>query len=94
MIIILIALLSILSTMLGSLNSVYVPLSCDKDNMSAPLAGMLDALIYLGGAVSTFVLGHILGSGSLRGASLFWIFTAGLGILLPLLMPDRSESGK
>lgn len=87
LIIILITLLTFLSTMLGSLYSVYVPLSYNEDNMSAPVAGLLDALIYLGGAISTFVLGHILTNGSLKGASVFWIITSGLGMLIPVLMP-------
>ena len=85
--VILISLLTLLSTMLGSLFSVYVPLSYTHDNKSAPVAGLLDALIYLGGAVSTFVLGHILGSGSLDGAAVFWIITAVSGIIIPALMP-------
>ena len=87
LLIILISLLTFLSTMLGSLFSVYVPLSYTADNMSAPVAGLLDALIYLGGAISTFVLGHILASDSLKGAAVFWIFTSILGILLPVIMP-------
>ena len=87
LIIILITLLTFLSTMLGSLYSVYVPLSYNEDNMSAPVAGLLDALIYLGGAISTFVLGHILTNGSLKGANVFWIITSGLGMLIPVLMP-------
>ena len=87
LVIVLIILLTFLSTMLGSLYSVYVPLSYNKDNMSAPIAGLLDALIYLGGAVSTFVLGHIMSSGSLKGTSVFWLLTAILGILIPILMP-------
>lgn len=87
LLIFLIALLTLFSTMLGSLFSVYVPLSYNRDNMSAPVAGLLDALIYLGGAVSTFVLGQILSSGDLKGAVIFWTFTAALGVLVPLLMP-------
>ena len=87
LLIILIAILTFLSTMLGSIYSVYVPLDYDFDNMSAPLAGLLDALIYLGGAISTFVLGHILASGSLKDAALFWGIIAALGILIPIVMP-------
>ena len=85
--VLLIALLTLLSTMLGSLLSVYVPLSYNDDNMGAPLAGMLDALIYLGGAISTFVLGHILVSDSLNTAVGFWIITAVLGIVVSAVMP-------
>ena len=87
LIIILIALLTFLSTMLGTLFSVYVPLSYNDDNMGAPLAGMLDALIYLGGAISTFILGHILVSDSLNGAVVFWIIAAALGLILSVTMP-------
>ena len=87
LVVILIALLTFLSTMLGSLLSVYVPLSYNDDNMGAPLAGFLDALIYLGGSISTFVLGHILVSGSLNSAVGFWIITAVLGVVVSVIMP-------
>ena len=94
LIIILLTLLTFLSTMLGSLFSVYVPLSYNEDNMSAPVAGLLDALIYLGGAVSTFVLGHILVDGTLKGVTLFWIGAAAFGILIPMIMPKPVLKGR
>lgn len=96
LVVLLIALLTFLSTMLGTLFSVYVPLSYNNDNLGAPLAGLLDALIYLGGAISTFVLGHILVSDSLNNAVVFWIITAFIGAVLSVVMPKpvRKQTGE
>ena len=73
---ILIILMTFLSNLIGSLMSLYVPLEYSDDNMGAPVAGVLDAVIYIGSSISTYLLGSIISSNDLNGAVVIWLIAA------------------
>ena len=68
--------LTFLSNLIGSVMSLYVPLEYSDDNMGAPVAGVLDAVIYIGSSISTYLLGSIISSNDLNGAVLVWLAAA------------------
>ncbi len=75
---ILITLLTFLSNLIGCVMSLYVPLEYSGDDMGVPVAGVLDAVIYIGSSISTYMLGGIISSNSLSGAAVIWLITAAL----------------
>ena len=77
-----ISVLTFICNVIGSLLSMYVPLNYADDHMSAPVAGILDAVIYAGTAVSTFALGHIISGNDLTGAAVFWLISAVLAVIV------------
>lgn len=78
---ILIVLLTFLSNLVGSLMSLYVPMEYSDDNMGAPVAGVLDAVIYIGSSISTYLLGGIISSNNLNGAVVIWLIAAAAAFL-------------
>ena len=79
---VLIILLTFLSNLIGSMMSLYVPMEYSDDNMGAPVAGVLDAVIYLGSSVSTYLLGGIISSNDLSGAVVIWLAAAAIAFFV------------
>ena len=77
--VVLLTVMTLLSCLIGPIITSYSPLSYTDDHMSAPVSGILDATVYLGGSVSTYLLGHLVGDGILTGAAWYWMVTALLG---------------
>lgn len=77
--VILLTAMTLLSCLIGPIISSYIPLGYTGAHMSAPVSGVLDAMVYLGGSVSTYLLGHLVGSGVLIGAAWYWMVVALLG---------------
>ena len=77
--VVLLTVMTLLSCLIGPIISSYIPLGYTVDHMSAPVSGILDAMVYLGGSVSTYLLGHLVGDGILTGAAWYWMAVALLG---------------
>lgn len=77
--VILLTAMTLSSCLIGPIISSYIPLCYTEDHMSAPVSGILDAMVYLGGSVSTYLLGHLVGDGILTGAAWYWMVVALLG---------------
>ena len=75
----LLTVLTLVCCLIGPIITSYIPLSYADDDMSAPVSGILDAMVYLGGSVSTYLLGHLVGNGVLTGAAWYWMVVALLG---------------
>lgn len=85
---ILIIVMTFLSNLVGSVMSLYVPLEYSGDNMGAPIAGLLDAVIYIGSSISTYLLGSIISSNNLNGAAVIWLIAAAAAVLVELKAGD------
>lgn len=77
--VVLLTVLTLVCCLIGPIITSYIPLSYADDDMSAPVSGILDAMVYLGGSVSTYLLGHLVGNGVLTGAGWYWMVVALLG---------------
>ena len=92
--ILLLTVMTLLSCMIGPVISSYIPLSYTDDHMSAPVSGILDAMIYLGGAISTYLLARLIDDDVLTGAAWYWMIAALLGAAfsaaaLRIVKPER-----
>lgn len=85
----LLAILTFLICTIGSMMSLYVPLTFAKDEMSAPLAGILDAIMYIGASVSTLVVGKNAASENPTGAAVFWAAGALAGVLITIRKREK-----
>ena len=88
---ILIVVLTFLSNLIGSVMSLYVPMEYSDDNMGAPVAGVLDAVIYIGSSISTYLLGSIISSNNLNGAAVIWLIAAVAAVLAELRAGHPAE---
>ena len=81
---ILIVLMTFLSNLVGSMMALYVPMEYSDDNMGAPVAGVLDAVIYIGSSISTYLMGSIISSNNLNGAVMIWLIAAAAAFFVEL----------
>ena len=88
----LITAMTFMSNVIGSLLSMYVPLNYSDDHMSAPVAGILDAVIYAGSAAATYALGHIISGNDLRGAAILWLGSAAVAAAVLRVSTKRASS--
>lgn len=91
---ILLAVLTFLICTIGSMMSLYVPLTYGVDDMSAPIAGILDAVLYCGASISTAILGQTAASDDPSGAVVFWAAAALLGILITFRKGTKKVSNQ
>lgn len=87
--VLLLTLMTLLSCLIGPVISSYIPLDYTADSMSAPISGILDAMVYLGGSISTYVLGFLAADGRLTGAAWYWAAAAAAGMALSAVAMRR-----
>ena len=87
--------LTYLSCCIATMSSGYIPLSfVGKENMGAMVTGLLDASIYIGGSLSSLVLGHVLADNNVLQVALFWMAMTGLGFIIVCLFGKKMQLRK
>jgi len=84
--------LSVITCLSASSNTVllsFIPMRYQAEGVVASLVGMLDFCSYMGAAISTYVLGSMIGGSGVRGISVIWAFAALVCIALLLLKRRR-----
>ncbi|MBR5721523.1 MAG: MFS transporter, partial [Clostridia bacterium] len=80
----------ILTQTISSSMTVVVPIAYVKENMTAFVAGFMDASHYLGAAIASFGLGVVLTGDNWEPAVLVWLLTSVAGLIYCLtVLPER-----
>ena len=80
----------ILTQIIATSMTVVVPIAYIKENMTAFVAGFMDASHYLGAAIASFGLGVVLTGDNWEPAALVWLLTSVAGLIYCLtVLPER-----